>query len=162
MIQYHAPRATLKFDQSTQVDMKNGSKKNYCQKLNTLKQDDKLINFDIANQAGTELLDQSCHEIDLDPLESISNFKKEIHSSEDASTPYAKVGVDATNKSNKDKAEESNDIEEIKSEDKILSTIENEYLSSNLKNDLNPDGTLLHHRWGKKQDLKMFKTLRQI
>ena len=156
MIQYPNPRAALRLNKSTQVDMKDDNGINSFQKLNISKQDAKLVNSSIAIQTGTELLDQNCHEIDSDPSEPNSNITKEIHSIEDTSKLDINIELNAKFQNNKGKAEE------IKSERQILSTIENEYLNSNLKNDLNPDGTFLHHRWGKKQDLKMFKTLRQI
>ena len=156
MIQYPNPRAALRLNKSTQVDMKDDNGINCFQKLNISKQDAKLVNSTISNQTGTELLDQNCHEIDLDPSEPSSNLTKEIHSIEGTSKLDSNIELNAKFQNNKGKAEE------IKSGDKILSTIENEYLISNCQNNLNPDGTLTHYRWGKKQDLKMFKTLRQI
>ena len=140
MIQYPNPRAALRLNKSTQVDMKDDDRINSFQKLNTSKQDAKLVNSTIANQTGAELLDQNCHEIDSDPSEPNSNITKDIHSIEGTSKLNTNIELNATIQNNKGKAEE------IKSGDKILSTIENEYLSTNCQNDLTPDGTLAHHR----------------
>ena len=136
---------------------------NSCQKFNTSNQYGKLINFDIAIRTETESLDQNCHGNDLDPSESSSNPTIKMDSIGGTNKLDTNIELNSIIENNKDKGQQINNIEEMKSDNnKILSTIKNEYLSTNCKNDLNPDGTLAHHRWGKKQDLKMFKTLRHI
>ena len=136
---------------------------NSCQKFNTSNQYGKLINFDIAIQTETESLDQNCHEINLDPSESSSNPTIKMDSIVGTDKLDTNIELNTTIENNKDKGQQINNIEETKSDNKkILSTIKNEYLSINCQNDLTPDGTLAHHRWGKKQDFKMFRTLRHI
>ena len=133
--------------------MKDDYEMNSCQKLNTLKQHDKP-NLDIAKQASTDPLNQKCYKIDLDPSQPTKSLTKEIHSNKNTHKLDAKGKLNPTIENNKDKVEQIKNIEEIKSK--------NETLSSNCQKNLKSDKTVAYHRWGMKEDVKMFKALRQI
>ena len=133
--------------------MKDDNEMNSCQKLNTLKQHDKS-NLDIAKQASTDPLNQNCYEIHLDPSQPTKSLTKDIHSNKNTHKLDTKGGLNAAIENNKDKVEQIKNIEEIKSK--------NEYLSSNCQNNLKSDKTVAYHRWGMKEDVKMFKVLRHI
>ena len=163
MIQYHDPRATSWPNQSTQVKIENVNTMNPSINLNTLKQDVKPSNLNTVNQIGTELFNQNCYEIDLDSSQSANTFKKKIvPDSQGSSKLDINAGLNATVKNDENNSEKVSHNEEIKHENNILTTIRNDYLNSHRKKELKPDGTLIHHRWGKKQDVNMFKALRQI
>ena len=163
MIQYHDPRATSRPDQSTHVKIENINGINSYVNLNILKQDVKPLNMNTVNQIGTELFNQNCYEIELDPSQSTNTpTKKKIPDSQGTSKVNPSIAVNATVENDKNNSEKINNIEEMKYENKIVNTIKNDYLNSHRKKELNPDGTLIHHRWGKKQDVSMFKVLRQI
>ena len=163
MIQYHDPRATSRPNQSTQVEIENVNTMNPSINLNTLKQDVKPSNMNKANQIGTELFNQNCYEIEVDPSQSTNTFKKKIvPDTQGTSKLDISAGLNATVKNDENNSEKVSSNEEIKHENNILTTIKNDYLNSHRKRELKPDGTLIHHRWGKKQDVNMFKLLRQI
>ena len=163
MIQYHDPRATPRPDQSTHVKNENINGINSYVDLNILKQNVKPLNMNTANQIGTEVFNQNCYEIELDFSQSTNTpTKKIIPDSQGTSKLDIGAGLNVTVKNDKNNSEKINNIEEMKHGNKIVNTIKNDYLNSHRKKELKPDGTLIHHRWGKKQDVKMFKVLRQI
>ena len=163
MIQYHDPRATSWPNQSTQVKIENVNTMNPSINLNTLKQDVKPSNLNTVNQIGTELFNQNCYEIDLDSSQSANTFKKKIvPDSQGTSKLDINAGLNATVKNDENNSEKVSSNEEMKHENKIVNAIKNDYLNSHRKKELKSDGTLIHHRWGKKQDVNMFKVLRQI
>ena len=163
MIQYHDPRATSIPDQSKHAKNENINGINSYVNLNILKQDVKPLNMNTANQIGTELFNQNCYEIDLDSSQSANTFKKKIEpDGQGTSKLDINAGLNATVKNDENNIEKVDKNEEIKHENNILTTIRNDYLNSHRKKELKPDGTLIHHRWGKKQDVNMFKLLRQI
>ena len=133
--------------------MKDDNEMKSCQKLNTSKQDAKP-NLDIAKQASTNLLNQNCYEIHLDHSQPTKSLTKDIHSNKNTHKLDTKGELNHTTENNKDKVEQIKNIEEIKSK--------NETLSSNCQNNLKSDKTVVYHRWGMKEDVKMFKALRQI
>ena len=136
--------AILKQDKGIQVGNENNCQVISSQELNKLKQDDKPLNCDAAIQTKTELLNQNNCGINLGPSMPADSLTK------------SSIGNDDHN------IKQENHAEEIKSDNKILIAIENEYLIPNGKSDVNSNETLSQHRWGKKQDVKLFKTLRQI
>ena len=163
MIQYHDPRATSIPDQSKHAKNENINGINSSVNLKILNQDVKHLNMNTTNQIDTELLNQNYYEIELDFSQSTNTpTKKIIPDSQGTSKLDIGAGLNVTVKNDENNSKKVSSNEEMKHENKIVNTIKNDYLNSHRKKELKPDGTLIHHRWGKKQDVNMFKVLRQI
>ena len=111
---------------------------------------------------STELIHQNYYGMDLGHSYPTSCHSNIVYGNEDPSKFYSNAVLNGAMRTNESLAKQETHIEEIKSGNKILSTIENEYLNPGNKKQFNQNGTMIAHRWGKKQDVKLFKTLRQI
>ena len=162
MIQCNDPSVTSMRDKNVLVGRESNYQMNPFVQHNTLQQDVKPLNINAANQTSTELLNQSCYDMNTDAPYPISYHSNDVLGNEDRSKIYSNSALHTTMRISESMAKQEHHIEETKSGNKMLHIIENEYLNLNKKKQFNPNGTLITHRWGKKQDVKLFKTLRQI
>ena len=162
MIQCNDPNAASKLDKNVLVGIENNYQVNPSEQLNTLKQDVKPLNINAVNQMSTELIHQNYYGMDLGHSYPTSCHSNIVYGGEDPSKFYSNAVLNGAMRTSESLDKQETHIEEIKSGNKILSTIENEYLNPGNKKQFNQNGTMIAHRWGKKQDVKLFKTLRQI